>query len=202
MPRQAERTLPTSFDSFNDVRVSACKTKFPSCDDDVILDNDDDLDEDSRDRVGLLRRGDHFVDGHKDSITVSSDGGMRTREPLFSFSTNHLSSFDNKFATLSSEQLKQTSEVLAAQDEALDKLSANLGRLQSVSTEITSEMTAQEVVIQEVYVIAESSEDAVNFVTRRVEDIVKKFNAESYVPRVICVLAVVVMMEFLYLLYF
>jgi len=56
--------------------------------------------------------------------------------------------------------------------------------------------------IQEVSSITEQAEHAVNAVTRRVEDIVKKFNAESLVPRVIWVLAVVVLVEFLYLMYF
>jgi methyl-accepting chemotaxis protein len=204
MPRQAERTLPKTFDSFTDVRVSVDKTKSPSYDDNIIFDNDNNLDKDTRDRLGLLRRSDHFVDGHKNSITVSAGGGMRQGKPFSSLSTNHLSSYDkgDEGAIFSSEQSQQTSEMIAAQDEALNKLSANLGRLQSVSAEITSEMTAQEVVVQEVSVIAERSEDAVNVVTRQVENIVKKFNAESLVPKVICVLVVVVLLEFLYLLYF
>jgi hypothetical protein len=201
MPRQAERRLPSSFDSFNDVRVSADKTKSPSYDDNIILDNDDDLDEETRDRLGLLRRGDdHFV--VKGSITLSAGGGMRQGMPFSSISPKHSSSFDNKGAIFSSEQSQQTSEMIAAQDDALNRLSANLGRLQSVSAEITSEMTAQEVVIQEVSSIAERAEKAANDIIRRVEGIVKNHNAESWIPKVIWILVVVVMVEFLYLLYF
>ena len=205
MPRHAERTLPSSFDSLTDVRESADKTKSPFQDDNIIFDNDDDLDEDTRDRLGLLRRGDdHCLDGHRGFITVSAGGGMRQGKPFSSLPTNHLSSYDkgDEGAIFSSQQSQQTSEMIAAQDEALNRLSANLGRLQSVSAEITSEMTAQEVVIQEVSSITERAEHAVNAITRRVEDIVKKFNAESLVPRVIWVLAVVVLVEFLYLMYF
>jgi hypothetical protein len=202
MPRLAERTLPSSFDSYTDVRVSADKTKSPSHDDNIIFDNDDDLDEDTRDRLGFLRRDDHFVHGRKGSITLSAGGGMRQGKPFSSLSTKHSSSFNNEGATYSSEQSQQTLELLAAQDEALNRLSANLGRLQSVSAEITSEMTVQEVVIQEVSTIGERTENAVNDITRRVEGIVKNHNAESWIPQVIRILAVVIILEFLYLLYF
>jgi hypothetical protein len=200
--RQAERTLPTSFDSFTDVREFADKTKSPSYNDNNILDNDDDLDDDTRDRLGLLRRGDHFVDGHKSSISQSAGGGMRQGTPFSLISPKHSFLFDNEGAIYSSEQSQQTSEMLAAQDEALNKLSANLGRLQSVSAEITSEMTAQEVVIQEVFTIGERAENAVNDITRRVEGVVKKHNAESWIPKVIWVLVFVGIVELLYLIYF
>lgn len=205
MPRQADRTLPSSFDSFTDVCMSFDNTKSPSSEDNIINDNNDDLDEDTRDRLGLLRRGDHFVDGrkaHKGSKTLSAGGGMRQGAPFSSLATKHSSSLDYEGANYSSEQLQQTSEVLAAQDEALDKLSANLGRLQILSADITSEMTAQEVVIQEVSSMAEQAENAVNDVTRQVVGVVKKYNAESWIPRVIWVLVFVAFVEVMYLIYF
>jgi len=202
-PRQAERTLPNSFDSFTDVRVSVDKTKSPSYDDNIIFDNYDDLDEETRDRLGLLRRGDdHLVDGRKGSTTLSAGGGMRQGKRFSSLSTKHLPSFDNEGATYSSTQSQQTLELIAAQDEVLNRLSENLGRLQSVSAEVTSEMTAQEVVIEQISVIAEHSENAVNDVTRRVEGVVKKYNSESLLPRFIWVLIVVAFVEAVYLIYF
>jgi len=192
MPRQAERSLP-SF-AFHDIRVIAKKKKSP--DNDIIFDNDDDLDDVTRDRLGLLRRSDHVGDGHKVSIALSAGGDMRQGTPFSSFYSN------NEGANYSSEQSQQTSDVLAAQDEALDKLSTNLGRLQSVSAEITSEMSSQEVLIQEVSSIAERAENAVNDITRRVQGIVKKHNAESWIPKVVWVLIFVGIVEFLYLIYF
>lgn len=197
MPRQAERTLPSSFDSYSVVRVSADKTKSPSSYDNIILDNDDDLDEDTRDRLGYLRRGDHEV-----VTTVSAGGGMRQGKPFSSLSTKHLSSFDNEGANYYSSQSLQISEVFASQDEALDKLSANLGRLQSVSAEITSEMTSQEFAIQEISTVAELYDNAVNDITRRVDVLVTNRNAESWIPKVIWALVFVVILEFLYLMYF
>jgi hypothetical protein len=182
--------------------VSALKTTSPLQVDNILFDNNDDLDAGTRDRLGLLRRGDHFVDGHKSSISQSAGGGMRQGTPFSLISPKHSFLFDNEGAIYSSEQSQQTSEMLAAQDEALNKLSANLGRLQSVSAEITSEMTAQEVVIQEVFTIGERAENAVNDITRRVEGVVKKHNAESWIPKVIWVLVFVGIVELLYLIYF
>ena len=203
MPRQAERTQPSSFDSFTDVRVSiAPRTHSASQDDEAIFNNDDDLDEATRDRLGLLRRGDDFEGGNIPKSPVSAGGGMRQGKPFYSLSINRSSFVPTYGAIYSSEQSQQTMEILQAQDEALDKLSANLGRLQNVSSEITSEMTAQELVVQEVSSIAERAENAVNDVTRQVEVVVKKYNAESWIPRFIWVLLVVVFVELFYLVYF
>lgn len=199
MPRQAERTQPSSFDSFTDVRVSiAPRTYSASQDDEVIFNNDDDFDEDTRNRLGLLRRGDDFESGIISKSPVSAGGGMRQGKPFSSLSINPSSSVP----TYSSEQSQQTMEIVQAQDEALDRLSANLGRLQNVSSEITSEITAQEIVVQEVSSIAERAENAVNDVTRQVEAVVKRYNAESWISRVIWILVFVVLVELFYLVYF
>lgn len=197
MPRQAERTQPSSFDSFSDVRVFiASGTHSDSQDNGVIFSNDDDFDEDTRDRLGLLRRGDDFEGGI--ISPVAAGGGMRQGKPFSSLSINPSSSVPTNGAI----NYLQTVEILQAQDEALDRLSANLGRLQNVSSEITSEITAQEIVVQEVSSIAERAENAVNDVTRQVEMVVKRWKAESWIPRVIWILVVVVLVELFYLVYF
>jgi len=203
MPRQAERSQPSSFDSFTDVRVSiAPRTHSASQDDELVCSNDDDLDDDTRDRLGLLKRGDDFEVGNIRKSPVASGGGMRHGKPFSSLSINSSSSVPTDGAIYSSEQSQQTMEILQSQDEALDRLSANLGRLQNVSSEITSEMTAQEIMVEEVSSIAERAENALNDVTRRVEVVVMRHNSESWISRVIWVLIFVALVELFYLVYF
>jgi len=203
MPRQAERTKPTTFDSFTDVRItSSSSLESDSRNGTSLFTSGDDLDDDTRDRLGLLRRNQE-VD-HKGTTTITSaGGGMKHGKPFISLSINSLSSLPiDGVINVNHDQIQQQNAViLAAQDETLDKLSANLGRLQYITEEITTEITTQEFVIQEVSSIAERADNAVNDLTRQVDGIVKRYNAESWIPRVIWGLICIVLMEFFYLLY-
>ena len=203
MPRQAERTKPTTFDSFTDVRIS---TKSSSSESDSrngtsLYTTEDDLDDDTRDRLGLLRRNQE-VDYKGASTITSAGGGMKHGKPFISLSINSSSLLPiDGVINAHHDQIQQNAKIIAAQDEALDTLSVNLSRLQNITADITSEMTAQEVVIQEVSSIAVRAENAVNDVTRQVDGIVKRYNAESWIPRVIWGLICILIVEFFYLLY-
>jgi hypothetical protein len=179
MPRQAERTKPTTFDSFTDVRITTSSSLESVSQHASLFASEDDLDDDTRDRLGLLR-SDEQGDGRTVTTTLAAGGGMRQGKPFTSLSSNSSSSLPISGVINSNpDQLQQTAEILAAQDETLDKLSANLGRLQNITAEITTEMTTQEVVTQEVSSITERAENAVDDVTRQVDGIVKRYNAES-----------------------
>ena len=205
MPRQAERTKPTTFDSFTDVRIS---TKSSSSESDSrngtsLYTTEDDLDDDTRDRLGLLRRN-HGEDHNGASTITAAGGGMKKGKPFTSLSNNSSSSLPiDGVINVNHDQIQQqNAEILAAQDETLDKLSANLGRLQYITAEITTEISTQEFVIQEVSSIAERADNAVNDLTRQVDGIVKRYNAEAWIPRVIWGLICIVLMELIYLIYF
>jgi hypothetical protein len=202
MPRQAERTKPTTFDSFTDVRITTSSSIESASQHASLFTSENDLDDDTRDRLGLLRK-DEQGDGHNGKITIAAGGGMRQGKPFTSLSSNSSSSLPISGVINSNpDQLQHTAEILAAQDETLDKLSANLGRLQNITAEITTEMTTQEVVTQEVSSIAERAENAVDDVTRQVDGIVKRYNAEAWIPRVIWGLIFIVFEEFFYIIYF
>jgi hypothetical protein len=203
MPRQAERTKPTTFDSFTDVRItSSSSLESDSRNGTSLFTSEDDLDDNTRDRLGLLRRNQE-VD-HKGTTTITSaGGGMKHGKPFTSLSNNSSSSLPiDGVINANHDQLQQNAEILAAQDENLDKLSANLGRLQNITAEITSEISTQEFVIQEVSSIAERAENAVNDLTRQVDGIVKRYNAEAWIPRVIWGLLCILLVELIYLIYF
>ena len=200
MPRQAERTKPTTFDSFTDVRISQTQNLESTSHNASLFTNEDDLDDDTRDRLGLLRK-DVKGDGRTVTSSIAAGGGMRLGKPFTSLSINSSLPI-GRVINSNPEQLQHTAEILATQDETLDKLSANLSRLQNLSAEITTEITTQEIVIQEVSSITERAENAVNDITRQVDGIVKRYNAESWIPRVTWGLICIVLMEFFYLIYF
>jgi hypothetical protein len=202
MPRQAERTKPTTFDSFTDVRITTSSSLESTSRNASLFTCEDDLDDDTRDRLGLLRK-DEQGDGHNGTTAImAAGGGMRQGKPFTLLSINSSLPISGVINSKHDQIQQQTAEILAAQDETLDKLSANLGRLQNITAEITTEMTIQEVVTEEVSSIAERAENAVDDVTRQVDGIVKRYNAESWIPRVTWGLICIVLMEFFYLMYF
>ena len=203
MPRKAERLKPTTFDSFTDVRITTSSNLESASQHASLFTSEDDLDDDTRDRLGLLRK-DEQGDDHIGTMNIAAGGGMRKGKPFTSLSINSTSLLPISGVINSNpDQIQQqTAEILATQDETLDKLSANLGRLQYITAEITTEITTQEIVIQEVSSITERAENAVNDVTRQVDGIVKRYNAESWIPRVTWGLICIVLMEFVYLIYF
>jgi hypothetical protein len=203
MPRQAERSKPTTFDSFTDVRITTASSLVTASHNASLFTSVDDLDEDTRHRLGLLRK-DLQGDGHNGTITIAAGGGMRQGKPFTALSINSSSSLpiSGGMNSIPDQIQQQTADILATQDETLDKLSANLGRLQYITAEITTEITTQEIVIQEVSSITERAVNAVDDVTRQVDGIVKRYNAESWIPRVIWGLLCIVLVEIFYLIYF
>jgi len=71
-----------------------------------------------------------------------------------------------------------------------------------VAGEITDEVAAQGVVVAEVHGVAERTAAAVEDAARRVEAVVRRNNAEQWVPRAVLLLAAVLVSEILYLVYF
>jgi hypothetical protein len=129
MPRQAERTKPTTFDSFTDVRISTSSSLESASQHASIFTTEDDLDDDTRDRLGLLR-SDEQGDCHNGTTAImAAGGGMRQGKPftLLSSSSSHSLPISGVINSNPDQIQQQTDEILAAQ--ALDKLSANLGRL-------------------------------------------------------------------------
>ena len=202
MPRQAERTKPTTFDSFTDVRITTSSSLESTSQNASLFTSEDDLDDNTRDRLGLLRK-DEQGDGRTVTSTLAAGGGMRQGKSFATLSITSSSSLRIGGAINSNpDQIQQqTAVILAAQNETLDNLSANLSRLQNITAEITTEMTTQEIVIQEVSSITERAENAVNDVTRQVDGIVKRYNAERWIQRVIWGLLCIVFLEFFYLIY-
>ena len=204
MPRQAERAKPNTFDSFTDVRITTSSSIESASHNASLFTSEDDLDDDTRDRLGLLRKDELGGDVHFGMTAIASGGGMRQGKSFATLSITSSSSLRiGGVINSNPDQIQQqTAEILAAQDETLDKLSANLSRLQNITAEITTEITTQEIVIQEVSSITERAENAVNDVTRQVDGIVKRYNAERWIPRVIWGLLCIVLLEFFYLIYF
>ena len=139
-----------------------------------------------------------------DSTTLtpptSAGGGMRAGKPFSALSiTTQLPT--PPLLPLQLQRAAVAAE-LAAQDAALDRLSANLGRLQAVAGDITDEVAAQGIVVAEVRGVAERTAAAVEDAARRVEAAVRRNNAEQWVPRVVFLLSAVLVSEIFYLVYF
>jgi hypothetical protein len=134
------------------------------------------------------------------SNPTSAGGGMRAGTPFSSLSLGTQVSSPPPLPL----QLQRTAVAaeLAAQDVALDRLSANLGRLQAVAGEISDEVAAQGVIVAEVRSVAERTAAAVEDVARRVEAVVRRNNAEQWVPRAVLILATILMFEVLYFVFF
>ena len=130
---------------------------------------------------------------------TSTGGGMRAGKPYSALSST--SQLPTPPPLPLQLQRAAVAAELAAQNAALDRLSANLGRLQAAAGEITDEVAAQGIVVAEVRGVAERTAAAVEDVARRVEAVVRRNNAEQWVPRVVLVLVTVFMGEILYLVY-
>ena len=90
MPRQAERTKPTTFDSFTDVRISVIQSESRGINN-LIFNDTDDLDDETKDRLGLLRqenKDDDESSNTNKNQPLAAGGGMRQGKPFSKLSIN------------------------------------------------------------------------------------------------------------------